>query len=820
MLNSNARWAKAVHVDVENTTVPSSFLCKLISSQELCGDGLFLATKEFLCFRLSDPNGEGAHGGLNIPWKSILLINKTSHKEIDVVTKDGTFTFYGVVDVQQRIKELQASWVEALNSSEEDRSNALSHEDLDRVLSEFRTLNISKKGWLTKAEMLRVLNPVFQYNPLPHSIASAFDRSGDGTVQLGEFLHTIRALKVGTMEEKLEYCFKVFDEDRDGAISMKEFEYVVQHLALLSQFHLPPEEAGMPTFCTKLFHNLQPVDGVVPFSSFTQHFLAVADGVPGAEVLLPIQHCFTAGGAPGRRGVPLSLGDALWPLITLILVGLQRAGDMRRKTEASWAALAQTRTNSESNLFGSLIMNVMTPVGNVLASAVQSTGLDHLGEAIGEDFHSVWTPFQANVLAPIKRDIASPFQGLQTKSWRNTFTFPGCEDPETGKRQEVQFTEFNGKAFWDIRDQYGMNEDEYQKSLGLHELITGLVFGGLNSPRRLSSSGKSASFFFMTHDGQIIMKTLPRKEAQTLCQMLVKYREYILSQGDTLLTVYLGLYEICIGEQKTLFVTMLNVFPPNTHVKVQYDLKGSTAGRSVPEHSRIHNVALKDLDFHQQKTFLVMDSEWQQSLYEQIVRDAEYLQSEGLNDYSLLLGIASGCRGPLSSQSSTDIINVASGAASTGCKASRKFYHGIPDADNTETYYVGIIDILTAFEGVKVVEHAMKSVYQKNFSCIPPNNYAKRFVAFMEAILCSRTVEKLYFVTTGEWAAFERISTVLGSAPPTVSVLDPRLASPLRIPGSPTSHPAPIIGDQGEEDDWLPVDGDEKGKGRTPPPES
>lgn len=42
-----------------------------------------------------------------------------------------------------------------------------------------------------------------------------------------------------------------------------------------------------------------------------------------------------------------------------------------------------------------------------------------------------------------------------------------------------------------------------------------------------------------------------------------------------------------------------------------------------------HNVALKDLDFHQQKTFLVIDAAWQQSLYEQIVRDAEYLQSEG-----------------------------------------------------------------------------------------------------------------------------------------------------------------------------------------------
>lgn len=33
-------------------------------------DGLFLATREFLCFRMVDPGAEGAHGGLNIPWTS------------------------------------------------------------------------------------------------------------------------------------------------------------------------------------------------------------------------------------------------------------------------------------------------------------------------------------------------------------------------------------------------------------------------------------------------------------------------------------------------------------------------------------------------------------------------------------------------------------------------------------------------------------------------------------------------------------------------------------------------------------------------------
>lgn len=70
----------------------------------------------------------------------------------------------------------------------------------------------------------------------------------------------------------------------------------------------------------------------------------------------------------------------------------------------------------------------------------------------------------------------------------------------------------------------------------------------------------------------------------------------------------------------------------------------------------------------------------------------------GLNDYSLLLGIAGDYSGPVPSQSSTDPATPA-GPAAPACKASRKFYNGIPDVDNTEMYYVGIIDILTAFEG-------------------------------------------------------------------------------------------------------------------------
>lgn len=68
-----------------------------------------------------------------------------------------------------------------------------------------------------------------------------------------------------------------------------------------------------------------------------------------------------------------------------------------------------TQTSWDSVFFVSLIIEIVLCMPNdamrhkffylnvnfcYFCSFLQSTGLDHLGEAIGEDFHSVWTPFQ------------------------------------------------------------------------------------------------------------------------------------------------------------------------------------------------------------------------------------------------------------------------------------------------------------------------------------------------------------------------------------------------------------------------------------------
>lgn len=81
--------------------------------------------------------------------------------------------------------------------------------------------------------------------------------------------------------------------------------------------------------------------------------------------------------------------------------------------------------------------------------------------------------------------------------------------------------------------------------------------------------------------------------------MLPHYFEHLTLTPHSLLSLYVGLYEIKVdGGDPMKVVAMLNVFPRGVTIKQMFDLKGSTAGRSVPQDQRdIEGVALKDLDF-------------------------------------------------------------------------------------------------------------------------------------------------------------------------------------------------------------------------------
>ena len=56
--------------------------------------------------------------------------------------------------------------------------------------------------------------------------------------------------------------------------------------------------------------------------------------------------------------------------------------------------------------------------------------------------------------------------------------------------------------------------------------------------------------------------------------------------------------------------------------------------------------------------------------------------------------------------------------------------------DHKYLYHFGIIDSLTRFTFKKSLEYKLKKyfTFQRNFSCVPPDQYAPRFTRFMQEI--------------------------------------------------------------------------------------
>ena len=104
--------------------------------------------------------------------------------------------------------------------------------------------------------------------------------------------------------------------------------------------------------------------------------------------------------------------------------------------------------------------------------------------------------------------------------------------------------------------------------------------GDLRGMSSMVSEGKSGSLFYWSHDGRFMVKTIGADERDSLIRMLRSYRNYVTSHQDTLLTKYLGLYDLRVptggGNGCKVFhlVIMSNVFNTPLEVHERFDLKG------------------------------------------------------------------------------------------------------------------------------------------------------------------------------------------------------------------------------------------------------
>uniref|UniRef100_A0A6B2L1Z5 PIPK domain-containing protein n=1 Tax=Arcella intermedia TaxID=1963864 RepID=A0A6B2L1Z5_9EUKA len=297
-----------------------------------------------------------------------------------------------------------------------------------------------------------------------------------------------------------------------------------------------------------------------------------------------------------------------------------------------------------------------------------------------------------------------------------------------------KFEAYAPAVFEAIRSAFNLQAKDYISSLSQDSLIRGLLSGNWKFFESLENSGRSGSMIFKSHDNFLFIKSLPDSEAKHLLNILKDFYDYVITNKDTLLTRFYGLYTITPPPSMNVlpitFIIMENCLNSPLCIHQSYDLKGSKVNRSTPIDKRAVGVALKDVDFDQDKRQIRIDPLMKKQLYKQIESDTTFLASKNILDYSLLLGI--------SYKFQDQHITTNQEEKKSYISKFQKDFGGTKGEKGLH-FFFGIIDILTQWDYSKISENKMKTLILQQdstqISAVEPPLYHKRFMDYMSQIL-------------------------------------------------------------------------------------
>ena len=318
---------------------------------------------------------------------------------------------------------------------------------------------------------------------------------------------------------------------------------------------------------------------------------------------------------------------------------------------------------------------------------------------------------------------------------------------------KCKFYDYAPKIFYNLRNLYGISNDDYLKSLGPENFLCNLIITKNKSLKEICSSGKSGSFFYYSYDSKYLMKTIPECEFNKFRDMLQDYYLYMYEHPQTLLQRFFGLYMCIFNDTKMHFVVMNNVFDTPLQIHYKYDLKGSTYKRISRKCKEINyddydfDIAMKDIDFIDRKEKIDISSYYKKILNTEAHNDSKFLSNHNINDYSFLIGVNDQKfnnkeqvpQEQLMLLTGQKVVNAQKTALAKNVFRKpfyEEHYGGIQSEDKKKVYFFGIIDIFTNFGATKKMEYVVKSVSQGNgISCKPPDQYSTRFIKFVDKIL-------------------------------------------------------------------------------------
>jgi Ca2+-binding EF-hand superfamily protein/endogenous inhibitor of DNA gyrase (YacG/DUF329 family) len=292
-----------------------------------------------------------------------------------------------------------------------------------------------------------------------------------------------------------------------------------------------------------------------------------------------------------------------------------------------------------------------------------------------------------------------------------SYRLPSCNS------SSYEFKCYAPSVFRHIRSISGVTEDEFAMELSPEQLIGNLLLGTLTTLAESLSEGKSGSFFFCSHSGFFLCKTIAKEELQTFQKFLKTYHNHLITNPNTLLSKIYGLYSI----NNTAFIVMANSFDTQLSIDRIYDLKGSTVNRSNTSGTGV----MKDLDWKRDKMLLNIGGYRATQFMDQLERDVEILRNTEIMDYSLIVAVHH-CQ-------PNEVIQ-----RETNVPFFREDGGGMRSTDGRYIFVVAVIDILVEYGVKKMVEHGMKKLILlqgEGTSVSEPKPYATRYLNYIRSIL-------------------------------------------------------------------------------------
>ncbi|XP_075841964.1 phosphatidylinositol 4-phosphate 5-kinase-like protein 1 isoform X1 [Microtus pennsylvanicus] len=341
----------------------------------------------------------------------------------------------------------------------------------------------------------------------------------------------------------------------------------------------------------------------------------------------------------------------------------------------------------------------------------------------GHELHRMTRMMQEGLWAATQVFMDNPPKGpLTQKDFSEVMTQVHEEGFEMGT--------LAGPAFARLRHFMGLNEEDYQATLGP---------GG--PYLQFLSTSKSKASFFLSHDQRFFLKTQRQQEVQVLLAHLPRYVQHLRRYPHSLLARLLGVHSLRVARgKKKYFIIMQSIFYPVGRISERYDIKACEVSRwvePVAEGSPFILV-LKDLNFEGKTINLGPQRNW---FLRQIELDTAFLRDLNVLDYSLLVAFQ------LLREDEKDAYTLYS---------TMRSIHGAPDLRWTESqnrrllldvpnalhildgpdqrYFLGLVDLTTVYGLRKRLEQLWKMMRYpgQSFSTVSPARYARRLCQWVE----------------------------------------------------------------------------------------